>query len=184
MLALFPSSTTSPSRGTVLVFPGGGYVYLAYDEDGRDVAELLNEAGYDAAMLFYRVSEGSRTRDLALDDATRALAVIREYGPKFGLETNLIGVMGFSAGGHLAARLVHETADMVPPDFAVLLYPAYLETRGKLSVEVIPSHVPVFLYVAADDDYVKGSRAYAASCRARGIPAWPVTRRMPRRGDS
>ena len=73
--------------------------------------------------------------------------------------------MGFSAGGHLAARLTHATATGTPPDFVVLMYPAYLEKGGKVLDEVAPVKTPAFLYVAADDHLAPSCIAYARPAR-------------------
>ena len=93
-----------------MVCPGGGYGILAINHEGYFVAKKLNEFGYDVAILLYHVSAGKETRELAIADAKAALALLQKRGGEFGLSTRKIGVMGFSAGGHLAARLTHATA--------------------------------------------------------------------------
>ena len=169
-LELFPCQD-KPSRGTVIVCPGGAYRFLAVRHEGRAVAKRLNACGYDAAVLLYHVNEGETTRAMALDEARKALTLVRSRGKEFGLNPKRVGLMGFSAGGHLAARLAHETADAAPPDFLVLIYPAYLEKGGRLLDEVVPPKVPIFLYVAADDRrWVPSSRALAAYCREHELP--------------
>jgi acetyl esterase/lipase len=168
-LELFPTKQ-KPSRGTVLLCPGGGYSILAINHEGYYVAQKLNEFGFDVAILLYRVSAGKETRELASGDAKQALAFVQKRGDEFGLCTKKIGVMGFSAGGHLAARLTHETAAGRPPDFAILMYPAYLEKNGVVVDEVAPVKTPAFVYVAADDKYAPSSLAYAAACQAKQTP--------------
>lgn len=169
-LMLFPSAQ-KPARGTVMVCPGGGYGILAVNHEGTYIAEMLNAAGWDTAVLLYRVSEGEKTRALALEDATAGLALLQKRGGELGLETKKLGVMGFSAGGHLSARLTHETAAAGnPPDFAALIYPAYLEKEGKVLDEVAPAKVPAFLYVAEDDKFCSSSRAFEAACKEKGVP--------------
>ncbi len=108
-LELFPT-TQKPARGTIMVCPGGGYSILAINHEGYFVAKKLNEFGYDVAILLYHVSAGQETRELAIADAKAALRLLQKRGGEFGLSTRKIGVMGFSAGGHLAARLTHATA--------------------------------------------------------------------------
>jgi acetyl esterase/lipase len=169
VLELFPT-TQKPSRGTVMVCPGGGYGILAVNHEGHFVAKKLNEFGYDAAILLYHVSAGKETRELAIADAKTALALLQKRGSEFGLSTKRIGVMGFSAGGHLAARLTHATATLTPPDFVVLMYPAYLEKDGTVLEEVAPVKTPAFVYVAGDDKYAPSAIAYAAACREAKIP--------------
>lgn len=167
-LEVFPAKQ-KPSHGTVVICPGGGYGILAVTHEGRDVAKMLNDDGWDAAVLLYHVSEGTPTRDMALADAKGALALVQKRGAEFGLSAENVGVMGFSAGGHLAARVAHETAESNPPKFLVLLYPAYLEKDGKVLEEVSPTKAPVFLYVAADDRYSTSAVAFAAALKEKGI---------------
>ena len=167
-LMLYPS-TNKPSRGTVMVCPGGGYSILAVNHEGNSIAKMLNDFGWDAAVLLYHVSEGPKTRDMAVADAQKALALIHARGAEFGLETKKVGAMGFSAGGHLSARLAHETASAKPPDFLLLMYPAYLEKNGKLLEEVVPPKIPIFVYVAADDKFKTGSIALDAYSREHGL---------------
>ena len=153
-----------------MVCPGGGYAILAINHEGYFVARRLNEFGYDVAILLYHVSAGTETRDLAIADAKTALALLQKRGAEFGLSTKRIGVMGFSAGAHLAARLTHATAAGTPPDFVVLMYPAYLEKDGKVLDEVAPVKTPAFVYVAGDDTYAPSSVAYAEACKTRNVP--------------
>ena len=153
-----------------MVCPGGGYGILAINHEGYYVAKKLNEFGYDVAILLYHVSAGKETRELAFADAKAALTLLQKRGGDFGLSTKSIGVMGFSAGGHLAARLTHATAESPSPDFAVLIYPAYLEKAGKVLDNVAPVKTPVFLYVAGDDSWATSSVAYAKACQEAKIP--------------
>ncbi len=168
-LELFPAKQR-PALGTVLICPGGGYSILAINHEGYFVAKRLNEFGYDAAILLYRVSAGPQTRELAFADARAALALLQKRGGEFGLSTRKIGVMGFSAGGHLAARLTHTAAADTPLDFAVLMYPAYLEKDGKVLDDVAPVKTPAFLYVAGDDKLAPSCIVYAAACKKAEIP--------------
>ena len=168
LLELHPAAGGA-SRGTIMVCPGGGYGILAVEHEGRAIAKLLNDCGYDAAILLYHVSAGKETRDLAIEDAKAGLALLRAQGAKLGLKTDRIGAMGFSAGGHLAARLAHETA-AAPLDLLVLMYPAYLEKDGAVLDDVAPAATPAFVYVAGDDHYSPSSKAFAAACEAKKIP--------------
>lgn len=167
-LELFPAAT-KPSKGTIIVCPGGGYGILAVTHEGRDIAKLLNDAGWDAAVLLYHVSEGEQTRAHALEDSTAAVKLVRTQGDKLGLNSKRVGIMGFSAGGHLAARTAHEVAPTGGVDFGILVYPAYLEKDGKVLDDVAPPKVPFFVYVAGDDRYAPSSTAFAESCQAAGI---------------
>ena len=167
-LELFPTAKKS-SRGTIMVCPGGGYSILAINHEGYYVAKKLNEFGYDVAILLYHVNAGKETRELSIADAQTALALLQKRGGEFGLSTKKIGVMGFSAGGHLVARLTHATAGGAPPDFLVLMYPAYLEKAGQILEEVAPVKTPAFVYVAGDDKYAPSSIAYAEACKAKQV---------------
>ena len=168
-LELFPAAQ-KPARGTILVCPGGGYSILAINHEGHYVAKKLNEFGFDVAVLLYRVNAGKETRELAITDAQAALQLIQKRGTELGLNSSKIGVMGFSAGGHLVARLTHATASNTPPDFVVLMYPAYLEKDGRILEEVAPVKTPAFIYVAGDDKYAPSSAAYAAACQPAHVP--------------
>lgn len=168
-LELFPTPQKR-SRGTILLCPGGGYSILAINHEGYFVAKKLNEFGFDVAILLYHVNAGKETRELAIADAQSALTLLQKRGGKLGLSTKKIGVMGFSAGGHLAARLTHATAAGAPPDFVVLMYPAYLEKDGQVLDEVAPVKTPAFVYVAGDDKYAPSAIAYAAACKAGQVP--------------
>ena len=123
------------SSGTgVVVCPGGGYRNLAMDHEGKQIAEWLNQLGVAAFVLKYRL--GPRYHHPAMiQDAQRAIRVVRHRASEFGLATDRIGIWGFSAGGHLAAtaathfdRGVPDATDPLArvscrPDFAVLAYP-------------------------------------------------------------
>ena len=172
VLELFPTYTKQPSHGTILLSPGGGYAHLSVVHEGLNVAKLLNGAGWDVAVLLYHVDAGPDTRALALADAQKAYALLQTRGGEFGLSTARIGAMGFSAGGHLTARLAHETAAAgKAPAFLVLAYPAYLEKDGVLLADVSPVNVPTFLCVGDQDHtYLPSSVAYEAACKAKGIP--------------
>lgn len=173
MLELF-STTQKPSRGTVLVFPGGGYRSLSVTHEGYNVAQKLNEFGFDAAVLLYHLRPDSETKeqaqDLALANATEALRLVQKRGPEFGLSNKKIGLIGFSAGGHLAARLTHTTASSSPPDFAALIYPGHLNLNGKLVEDCAPIKIPLFLYTAVNDPGFANSVVFASACEEKKIP--------------
>jgi acetyl esterase/lipase len=121
----------------VLVLPGGGYQRLAIDVEGYDVARVMNESGITAFVLTYRLPhEGwMDAADVPLQDAQRALRIIRANAARFSIEPARVGVLGFSAGGHVAASLATRSGVKVyppvdaadgqsaAPAFAGLLYP-------------------------------------------------------------
>ena len=130
---------TSEARPIVVVCPGGGYEILATDLEGAEIAAWLNSLGYVAAVLHYRVPQN---RVGALHDGQRAISLLRTRAGEFGAALDCLGVLGFSARGHLAVRLAVSGTDRayIPrdalddvscrPDFALAIYPAYLVDKG------------------------------------------------------
>lgn len=122
----------------VLIFPGGGYGILAYDWEGTDIAKFLNSKGIAGIVVKYRLpSDVSQTdkKFVPLIDAQRAVKLVRSKAEQFNVKTNKIGIIGFSAGGHLASTLgthfdekVYKDVDDIDeesarPDFMALGYP-------------------------------------------------------------
>ncbi len=126
VLRLMRTRAKAP-RGTVLVFPGGGYGILAVEKEGVQTGAFLNAQGFDAAILEYPVAAGgpAAVRLRALADARAAWELLRRDAGNLGLHGGRLGVMGFSAGGHLAARLAQSLPAAAQPDDLVLIYPAY-----------------------------------------------------------
>ncbi|MDZ7876131.1 MAG: alpha/beta hydrolase [Saprospiraceae bacterium] len=126
----------NPNGKSVIICPGGGYTILASGHEGMDVAKQLTDIGVTAFVLKYRIPNDRIAQDKSLaplQDAQQAIRVVRKNAEKWGLKANKIGIMGFSAGGHLAATattLFAEKADpsvsdtiSVRPDFSILIYP-------------------------------------------------------------
>lgn len=112
----------NPNGAAVMVCPGGGYGGLAIEKEGTAIAEWFNSFGVSAFVLKYRL--GPRYHHPAmLDDARTGIRMIRTRAKEFGVDPNKIGVMGFSAGGHLASSLSTHFREGERPDFAVLVYP-------------------------------------------------------------
>lgn len=169
----------------VLVCPGGGYGILAWDLEGTEIAQWLNAQGIAAFVLKYRVP--GNQRDAALCDAQRAMGLLRARASEFGIDPARLGIMGFSAGAHLAVRTCAaggkrlygplDAADRLPcrPDFALVIYPAYLSRKGfelAPGLAVTRELPPTFLAQAEDDRaYVDSSLAYFAALKAAGVPA-------------
>jgi acetyl esterase/lipase len=163
----------TPERETgaaVLVCPGGGYNILAMDLEGTETCEWLNSIGVTAALLKYRVPrrEGRQPSDAPLQDAQRAINVLRFRASEWGIDPKRIGCLGYSAGANLSTMLSTKFAsvtypkadgadELTPrPDFTMLIYPAYLvsnEDRTKLAPDVVfPKDMPqVFMTMAQDD---------------------------------
>lgn len=119
-IAWYPAP--NPNGAAVLVCPGGGYRNLAMDHEGKQIAEWYNELGVTAVVLKYRL--GPRYHHPAmLDDARKAIRTIRQRAAEFRIDPKRVGVMGFSAGGHLASSLSTHFQSGERPDFAVLCYP-------------------------------------------------------------
>ena len=167
----------------IIICPGGGYSILAIDLEGYEVATWLNQLGYTAFVLQYRVP-GKKSG--ALSDLQRALRIIRSNSDKWKLDPAKLGVMGFSAGGSLAARAstrfdVTEYAkidqiDSVScrPDFALLIYPAYLDAGQNRSLTpeltVTDNTPPMFIFVAADDSHANSSLVMTTALQNAKVP--------------
>ena len=155
----------------VIICPGGGYHILAYDLEGTEVAEWLNGIGVTGIVLKYRVPARSKEKRwlAAVQDAQRAVSMARANAKAWGIDPQRIGMLGFSAGGHMTgqAGLLHSqrqysTVDEIDkvscrPDFAVLIYPGGFVERGKheLNDDIhVPADTPPFFFAHAFNDRV------------------------------
>ena len=149
----------------VIICPGGGNKYLAVNLEGEEIAAWLAAQGYLALVLEYRVPMKTLG---SFQDIQRAVRLVRSRAFEWKLKSDMIGVMGFSAGGNLAARATtgfknrsyapEDKIDSIScrPDFSLLIYPGSLTTSDKkLIPEVKPTEEtpPIFVFVAADDPY-------------------------------
>ena len=147
-LFCFPASSDNNCRKAILVCPGGGYKHLAIDHEGFDVARFLNSIGISAFILKYRDPAPNENLgqlpDLPLIDALRAMRLVRSWADKYGYDTDKIGVMGFSAGGHLCCcvstmydRFTDTSSELkdisARPDFSIPIYPVVstIEEQGS-----------------------------------------------------
>ena len=186
------------SGAAVVVFPGGGYRILAIDLEGTEVCDWLNGIGVACVLVKYRVP-GTDTKlagtgpypssKEALDDAQRAVGLTRSHAAEWHIDPNRIGVLGFSAGAHLAAALsTHydkrlyaaiDAADQQScrPDFAVIVYPGYLADAeqnflDKLDIHPTAQTPPAFIVQAEDDPvHVENSTAYFLALKKVKVPA-------------
>ncbi|ADU11980.1 alpha/beta hydrolase [Asticcacaulis excentricus] len=199
-----PTLTIYPAQGdntgaTIMVLPGGGYRVLAMDLEGTEVCDWLTPKGITCVVLKYRVPASGpwwnpdcNCREhpkvwLGLQDAQRALRLLRQEAKTYGIDPKRIGVLGFSAGGHLAAAVsTRPEAAYTPvdaadsqafrPDFAVVLYPGHLWREPDLTLEpdikITSGTPPTFLLHAKDDpvDDVRHSLVYEAALRKAGVP--------------
>jgi acetyl esterase/lipase len=182
-----------PNGISVLICPGGGYSGLAIEPEGHGIARWLNQHGITGFVLQYRMPRGRNT--VPLEDAQTALAVIREHAKQWGIHPRKIGVMGFSAGGHLASTVsTHARKRYERPAFSVLVYPVisfgehtHGGSRRNLlgsdpSDELIAQYSnelrvnrktpPAFLTHAIDDTVVGkiNSEMYRDACLDHGVP--------------
>jgi len=175
----------------VVVFPGGGYRILAIDLEGTEVCDWLNSAGITCVLLKYRVpNTGPYPKSsAALQDAQRAVGVVREHAAEWGIDPSRVGVLGFSAGAHLAAALSthYETrlydaidaADKLScrPDFAVIVYPGYLANAEKgmapnPDIQPTAQTPPSFIVQAEDDPvHVENATVYYLALKNAKVPA-------------
>lgn len=143
-MEMFAPDNKSQSKTSVLICPGGGYLGIMIDKEGYNVARWLNSLGVTAFVLKYRLKEYGYPWTIC--DVQQAIRVLRERADEFGIADDKIGIMGFSAGGHLAASAsVHwqhdflidsEAKDNLRPDFSILAYPVIsfqpgLEHKGS-----------------------------------------------------
>ncbi len=172
---------------TIVVCPGGGYARLAYDLEGLEICEMLNENGYDAVLLKYRVPRRPNRpkHEAPLEDLQRTISLVRSNGADYGLRTGCVGVMGFSAGGHLSVMSCCNERSYEPideadgaschPDFCALIYPAYLSGENfELAPEVsIGSHTPKTFIVQSQDDekYIDSSIYYYYALKEAEVAA-------------
>ncbi len=187
----------SPVEGNtgaaVVVFPGGGYNVLAIDLEGTEVCDWLTSRGITCVLLKYRVpcSKSGPYRECrtALEDAQRTVGLVRSQAASLHVDPDKIGVLGFSAGGHMVADVsTHfekrlyppvDAADSVScrPDFAIALYPGHLTLSARVpalnpNIRVTRRTPPTFLLHAKDDpvDPVENSLVYHAALRKAGVP--------------
>ena len=182
-----------PNGISVLICPGGSYSGLAIEPEGHGIARWLNQHGITGFVLQYRMPVGRNT--VPLEDAQMALAVIREHAKKWTIHPRKIGVMGFSAGGHLASTVsTHARKRYERPAFSVLVYPVISfgeHTHGGSRRNLLGSDPsdqliaqysnelrvnrktpPAFLTHAIDDTVVRkiNSEMYRDACLRHRVP--------------
>lgn len=183
-LTVFPAPDTGKPNPAVMICPGGAYMLLAWNLEGTEIAHWLNKQGITAFVLKYRVPNN---RDAALCDAQRGMGLIRAKAKTFNIDPKRLGIMGFSAGSHLSVRTstnfekrFYEPVDEADsqssrPDFALIIYPAYLFTPGlKMAPELpVTAKTPPTFLVQAENDapYVDSSLTYFAALKAAKVPA-------------
>jgi acetyl esterase/lipase len=183
----------------VVVFPGGGYQILAIDLEGTEVCDWLTSKGITCVLLKYRVpGEGLYPKSgpypkspMALEDAQRTVGLVRFHAAAWHIDPHKIGVLGFSAGGHLVAAMsTHFEHRLYPavdaadkescrPDFAVAIYPGHLSLADNsfalnpdIRTHITRQTPPAFLLQNEDDhvDRVEDSLSYYAALKKAGVP--------------
>ncbi len=193
-ITVYKPSEVKDTGAAVLICPGGGYHILAMDLEGTEVADWLNSIGVTGIVLKYRVPRRKdREKHLApLQDAQRAMSLVRQQADQWGIAKDRIGILGFSAGGHLAAtastnfdQRAYEAIDDTDkiscrPDFTVLVYPAYLTGEGAnasnsgLAPEIrVSDKTPPTFFAHAGDDRIgpENSITMYLALKQAGVPA-------------
>jgi acetyl esterase/lipase len=203
-----PTMTVYSPKGTntgvaVVVFPGGGYKALAIDLEGTEVCDWLTSKGITAVLLKYRVPFSGPYWDgqlkhhvnpkapMALEDAQRTVGLVRFHAAEWQIDPHKIGVLGFSAGGHMVAAMsTHFDRRLYPavdaadqescrPDFAIACYPGHLwndeekfELNPDIATNITRKTPPTFLLQDEDDhvDNVNDSLVYYIALKNAGVP--------------
>ena len=188
----------SATGQAVIVCPGGGYSILAYDWEGTDIAKLLNAKGIAAFVLKYRLPDAissTAPEQVPLIDAKQAMRIVRARAAEWNIMPNKIGIMGFSAGGHLASTLSTHFEEDTKPNFSILIYPVismdksitHMGSRNNLiglnptdamiklysnELQVTSNTPPTFLIHASDDDAVpvENSLWYYQALKKNKVP--------------
>jgi len=175
----------------IVIFPGGGYKILAIDLEGTEVCDWLNSAGINCILIKYRVPDTGPypKSSAALQDAQRAVGIVRSHAAEWHIDPKRVGVLGFSAGAHLAAALsTHfdqrlydpiDAADKLSrrPDFAVIVYPGYLALAEQNfapnpDIHVTDKTPPSFIVQAEDDTvHVENATVYFLALKNAKVPA-------------
>lgn len=192
VLYIFPAAEDKATGQSVVICPGGGYEVLCMDYEGYEVAQWLAANGITAAVLRYRMPNGHR--EVPLEDAQQALRIMMGLDADAGRVCNKVGIIGFSAGGHLAASA--STLGEIKPDFSILFYPVITAEKGKahegsfnallgsersaeldnqysLQNRVTPQTPPTLLLLSDDDTTVPSvnSTLYYNALKENGVKA-------------
>ena len=184
-----------PNGMTIIMCPGGGYARLAMNHEGHDMASWLTTQGITYVVLKYRMPNGHS--EVPLSDAEQAIRMVRANAKEWGINPHRVGIMGASAGGHLAASLsTLYSGDNTRPDFQILFYPVIsmlkgvthggsrqnligetptteLEQKYSLERQVSPRSPQAFIMLSADDGSVPPMNGigYFLALREQKVPA-------------
>ena len=179
---------------TVLILPGGGYTHHAMDHEGHEWAAFFNERGVNVAVLKYKLPEGNL--EIPLNDVRKTIQTLQKHSKEWNIDPGNIGIMGFSAGGHLAAAYATHSEGADKPAFQILFYPvislkpelSHQETKDLFlgsdqsqerilyysgEEQVSSTTPPAILFHSYDDDLVvpDNSINYFQALRKAGVPA-------------
>lgn len=188
-LAIYRPAKESNSGVAVIVCPGGGYKALMMSYEGEEVAQWLTTQGITGIVLKYRVPAppGIAHHLPALQDAQRSISLVRSKASEWGINPDKIGILGFSAGGHLTVaactnfdKRAYDAIDAVDqvscrPDFGVSIYPGGIfkkGTAGELAPEIRVSKQtpPIFIAQASDDPFSDNSVYLYLALKQAGVP--------------
>ncbi|MCE9562441.1 MAG: alpha/beta hydrolase [Planctomycetes bacterium] len=189
-IAIYAPPKDKANGTSVIVAPGGGYSILAIEHEGTQVCEWLNTLGVTAVLLKYRVPKRAMQmpENLAsLQDAQRAVSLVRSKASELNLDPNRVGFLGFSAGGNLAAwtlltkkRMYDKVDDLDEkyshePNFGVLVYPAYIVDKAgalKPEFEITKNSPPMFFAHSSDDPVTsEASTALYMALKKNDVPS-------------
>ena len=189
-ITIYPPPDKTAATPAVIVYPGGGFNVLAIDIEGTEICDWLISNGIACALLKYRVPcehQGPyRECASAHVDAQRAMSIVRSRAAEWRIDPNRIGVIGFSAGAHMAIMASTRFDRLYPavdeadktssrPDFALVLYPGRVAPKGtpNPAIQVTDRTSPTFLVHSYDDPMnpVENSLVYAAALRKAGVPS-------------
>lgn len=184
-----------PNGMAIIMCPGGGYARLAMNHEGHDMASWFTTQGITYVVLKYRMPNGNY--EVPLSDAEQAIRLVREHAAEWGINPQRVGIMGASAGGHLAASLASlYSSDKTRPDFQILFYPVIsmlkgvthggsrqnligenpsqeLEQKYSLERQVSPRSPQAFIMLSSDDGAVPpiNGIGYFLALRDQKVPA-------------
>lgn len=188
-LTFYPAPVENNSGVTIIVNPGGGYNILAYNLEGTEICKRFNSYGVNCVLVKYRVPrrEGLEKHVAPLQDVQRAIAYTRSHAKEWNINSDKIGVLGFSAGAHLSAvastnyssrtypRIDSYDDVSLRPDFTVLVYPAYLSADNfRISPELkVDSNTPPTILIQTQDDksFIDSSLFYYYALKQANVPA-------------
>ena len=193
-ISIFLPSAEKATGRAIIICPGGGYAHLAFEKEGTSWAPLFNELGIATFVLKYRMPNG--VWQVPIEDAEETVRLVRRHAEEWNINPNDVGIMGFSAGGHLASTVATHANSDARPNFQLLFYPVISMEEGITHqgsrdnlLGVSPSEAlvtlfcneqqvsdqtpPAFIALADDDRVVIPENAvdYYSALKANGIPA-------------